>query len=152
MNRIIVLLLLVFVFAGCSQPKQPEKANPSADSQVVEIAISTPSMWLLRVERDGSGQVGFGQVGTDFARCPAGTFDFASLQEQFRSLCVSTGTISQDFSIAFRGEGASSTTAMYFNDAQLARELFSRAVESAITNRNRVEELFKTRPPVPHNK
>ena len=149
--RSVLLLLLLIVLVGCTPSYHQEQTNAIAESKVIKISVLAPSGWLLIIERDGSGQMGYGSQGTDFTKFPSGTFEFSDIISTLTKLCVSEGSISKDYAVAFRQEGQTSVTSKYFNDDGLAQALYDKAFQTSMKAGTRIEELYKTKPTITHN-
>ena len=146
-------LCCLLVFASCwggpSPTRIPAASTPGNRDTIRQITIHSATGWLLTIEANGSGSVGYGSSAQDFAPFPQGTFDFALVCDTLLRQSVPTGTIRRDFGVAFVRAGETSTTARYVSDSKMMKALFEKAVTSADKTGTRVEELYAAKPPVP---
>lgn len=149
MREVLTFACCFALLLGCSSESPSQKAGISSDNEIVEISIMSPTSWWLQIHRDGSGQVGFGALIHDVAGFPERTFRFKELYEALASTCVTDGSISTDFAVAFMPSEATSAQSKYCSDAELMRKLFAKGIVAANKSGTRVSELAETQPPVP---
>lgn len=152
-RRLAPALCCLLALASCSGGPPSTSAPVSEDSHdkntIRQITIRTPTGWLLAIESDGAGNVGYGSSAHDFARFPNGTFDFGAVRDSLLRESVRAGSIRTGFAVAFARAGEISTTARYVSDGAMMRALFDKAVASADKTGTRVDELYATYPPLP---
>jgi len=143
--------MLVLVCCGGEPSSTSVPAAPASDHKntIRQITVRSATGWLLTIETDGSGSVGFGSSAQDFAPFPQGTFDFAAIRDSLLPQSLPSGSIRKDFAVAFARAGETSTTARYISDFKTMKTLFEKAVASADKTGSRVDELYAAKPPVP---
>ncbi|MBI4166484.1 MAG: hypothetical protein HY508_12195 [Acidobacteria bacterium] len=154
MNRQAVFVLCsILAVSSCgggpSSNRAPAAPASNYKNTIRQITIHTPAGWLLTIEADGSGNVGYGSSAHDFAPFPVGTFDFAPLRDELLRQSGPAGSMRSGFAVAFARAGEISTTARYVSDFGMMKTLFERAVASADKPGTRVAQLYATIPPVP---
>ena len=133
------------------------KTGSRMQEQIVTVRISTPSMWSVYVRTDGSGIVSFGgllgsgRLSGDGASFPKDTFDFIELRDRARAASVPTGSVWTHYVVTLIPQEGALSTSRFCSDSRLIGSLFSRAMSRADKTGTRLEELYKTRPPVPHS-
>ncbi len=115
----------------------------------VRMSIYTPSGWVLDINKDGSGSIGFGaEAPGDVADFPKETFNFIELTQMIEPKLKSEGTISTMFGVSFQRKGQVSTTARCISDILLMKQLFEKAYKASDKTYTRIEKLYKEKPPV----
>ncbi len=141
-------LVLASCRGGPSSTGLPEASAPGNKDTIRQITVHTATGWLLTIETDGSGSVGYGSSAQDFALFPQETFRFAEVRDTLLPQSLPAGSIRKGFAVAFARAGETSTTARYVSDSKMIKALFEKAVASAHKTGTRVEELYAARPPV----
>lgn len=154
MNAAATLTLaLMMAFGGCpsSAPSgsAPSASDPSGRETIRQVTVRAPTGWLITIEANGSGSVGYGSSSHDFAAFPAATFDFAAVRDKLQHESAQDGSMQTHFAVAFARAGETSTTARYVLDASTIIDLFKKAVAAADKTGTRVAELYSSIPPAP---
>jgi len=124
-------------------------AEVAAAAQIAEIRISTKTGWSLRIFADGSGQFGYGSSAFDFVRIPAGTYDFPVVYRDMRKIAQPEGNIREYEAVSFLRVGAHVATTKYTKEAAVLRPLLETGrLAGEASPGNRLEELWKERPPL----
>ena len=137
---------------ACLLVAQPE-AVPGPDDPkappIDEVSIHTPNGWMLRVFPDGSGEVGYGSLLSDFAYFKAGTISFPAAVEQLRKVTVKEATRGNQFAVGLHEKGTTSTVSVYTKDEKIVLGLFETGAqkEASRVRGGRFDELWKERPP-----
>ena len=151
--RASCVLCLALALPGCAGGDGQQSGDGSASSvsqrELIAISILSPRTWWLRVDTDGSGQVGYGSAFQDAARFSSGTFRLADLRDQLTAACTSEGTIEQDTAVTFVSAMGQSAESLYCSDRNLIAPIFDRAVEGANLSGTRLHELYGVQPPLP---
>jgi hypothetical protein len=142
--------MLALASCGGEPSSTTPPAAPASDptNTIRQITIRTATGWLLTIETDGSGNIGYGSSAQDFAPFPPRTFDFAGVRDSLLPQSLPSGSIRRDFAVAFARAGETSTTARYVADFKTMKILFEKAVASADKTGTRVDELYAAMPPV----
>lgn len=157
----VMLLCAVVLTSRDALPCRGDTSTLPTERETQEITsvhVGTPSGWFLEILPDGSAQVGFGSHTVDFAIVPSGTFDFRRTCEKLEDVHIAEGNMRSHFTVSFRHPGGMSSVSRYFSDSGLASALFAKAVEALDSPEtdahaqlsDRVRELYRTKPPVPH--
>jgi hypothetical protein len=120
---------------------------------LVDISVSAPSGWLVGLRPDGSGGVGYGANGANYATFGPNTLDFTATIDAVRDLCVPERKVFTDFAVSFKSHGDTAISVVYFSDKDLARGIFEQALSATMTHPHaeRLRQLREKWPPVPHN-
>lgn len=151
MTRLAGVLCLMLALPGCSGEGRSgdESASSVASRELIAISILSPRAWWLRIDTDGSGQVGYGSAFQDTARFSAGTFQLAELTDELTVACTIEGTIEHDTAVTFVSAMGRSAESLYCSDRYLIMPIFDRAVERANLSGTRLHELYGAQPPLP---
>ena len=154
MNRkqaLTVCCTLALAACSAEPPSIRVPTTPDSDDKnsIRQITARSATGWLLTIDPDGSGSVGYGSSGLDFVAFGEGTFDFAAVRDALLAQSLSEGSIRRDFAVAFVHAGETSTTARYVPNPELMKTLFEKGVASAAKSGTRVDELYAAHPPVP---
>jgi RNA polymerase sigma factor (sigma-70 family) len=134
------------------EEKPAGKEGPSGKAlEYLSVSLMTPSGWHLQILTDGSGRVGYGSGGPDFAPLPAGTFDFARVVEELKKRTQAKGNIRDSYTVALNRRGTTRTVAVYTTDAEYVAGLFATARARARGFADRLGALWSQRPPTPRN-
>ncbi len=151
--RLALALCCLLALASCGggppSARAPSPPESHDKNPILQITVRSTTGWLLTIEPDGWGSIGYGSSAQDFAPFPPGTFDFEAVRDALVPKSLPGGSIRKDFAVAFFRAGEPSTTALYLSDFTLMKTLFDKAVASADKTGTRVDELYSAYPPVP---
>jgi hypothetical protein len=168
----MMVLAVVALAAGCSSkepsadkakpaPSKTEGTAPTASAAALAaggVAVVPPldelrginlttGSWMLDIGPDGSATVGYGSSAGDFAKVPAGTFDFAEVYKKMVPVVQPGGSTPPFYAVCFQRRGASSTSAVYTQDEPTVLALFEKALAARDnSDAGRLDELLKTYP------
>ena len=154
-HPLIGLVLSVSAISGCARSltmTTASKEQTPGDPEIVEVSIFHVSTgWHLNIRPDGSGLVGYGSSGSDFAPFDQHTFDFAAVRDRLLALSVAERGNTSDIPVAFHQAGVTSTRCRYVSDEETVNLLFVKAIERANKAGTRVDQLLRTRPVLRHD-
>jgi hypothetical protein len=149
MNKIIKFIILVcLILIGCKEQTQLEKIENDLKSEHVAVDFYTPSGWSLTINRDGSGQVGFGSHATDFADFEKNTFNFSDVMQKIESNLDPEGSISTNIAVNLWEKDELSIIVQYTSDKTLVNTFFEKALSAITDNKERIEEIYEDKKPV----
>jgi hypothetical protein len=149
MNKIIKFIILVcLILIGCKEQTQLEKIESDLKSEHVAVDFYTPSGWSLTINRDGSGQVGFGSHATDFADFEKNTFNFSDVMQKIGSKLDPEGSISTNIAVNLWEKDELSIIVQYTSDKTLINTFFEKALSAITDNKERIEEIYEDKKPV----
>jgi hypothetical protein len=149
MNKIIKFIILVcLILIGCKEQTQLEKIESDLKSEHVAVDFYTPSGWSLTINRDGSGQVGFGSHATDFADFEKNTFNFSDVMQKIESNLDPEGSISTNIAVNLWEKDELSIIVQYTSDKTLVNTFFEKALSAITDNKERIEEIYEDKKPV----
>ena len=136
------------ILIGCKEQTQLNKIESDLKSEYVTIDFFTPSGWSLTIKQDGSGQVGFGSLATDFADFEKNTFNFSDVMQKLESKLEPEGSISTKIAVNLWESDESSINVQYISDKTLVNKFFQKALSAITNNKERIEEIYKEIKPV----
>lgn len=152
-KRCVWLLGLALALTACAEDTPLESSAGTSISvsrkEIVAISILSPTAWWLRIDTDGSGQVGYGSAFQDTVAFSAGTFRLGELSDRLMATCITEGTLDRDTAVTFVAAMGRSAESLYCSDPKLVVPIFDRAVEEANLSGTRLRELYDAQPPVP---
>jgi len=149
MNKIIKFTILgCLILFGCKEEAQLNKIESDLKTEYVTIDFFTPSGWSLTIKQDGSGQVGFGSLATDFSDFEKNTFNFSDVIQKLESKLESEGSISTSIAVNLWEVDESSINVQYTSDKTLVNNYFQKALSAITYNKERIEEIYKEKKPV----
>ena len=153
MMRLIGTLNLALALSACGGDMATESSAEPSDSasqrELIAVSILSPTAWWLRVDTDGSGQLGYGSAFQDTARFAAGTFRLRELSGRLEEACSNEGSLERDTAVTFVAAMGKSAESLYCSDATLIGPIFDRAVDGANLSGTRLDELYSAQPPLP---
>ncbi len=154
MKRQLHALCLSLAVSACAGDMPGKSSAGSGESvaqrELIAISILSPTAWWLRIDPDGSGQVGYGSSFQDTAMFSSGTFQLRELSDQLTTTCTVEGTIERDTAVTFVSAMGKSAESLYCSDAGLIEPIFDRAVEGANLSGTRLDEIYDVQPPIPN--
>ena len=151
MYRQMGMLFLAVTLSGCTgETPWTGRAGSQTVAQrnLVAISILSPTAWWLRVDSDGSGQIGFGSAMQDTASFASGTFRLGDLGSRLTTACSSEGDLERDAAVTFVAAMGRSAESLYCSDPALIAGIFDHAVEVADLTGSRLHALYMVQPPV----
>ena len=153
MMRLVGALCLALALSACGgdmvKESSAESSNSASQRELIAVSILSPTAWWLRVDTDGSGQLGYGSAFQDTVRFAAGTFRLRQLSGRLEEACSSEGSLEQDTAVTFVAAMGKSAESLYCSDAALIGPIFDRAVDGANLSGTRLDELYSAQPPLP---
>jgi len=137
------IILGCIILIGCKEETQLNKIKSDLKSEYAAIDFFTPSGWSLTINQDGSGQVGFGSLATDFSDFEKNTFNFSDVMQKLESKLEPEGSISTSIAVNLWEMDESSINVQYFSDKSLVNKYFQKALVAIINNKDRIEEIYK---------
>jgi hypothetical protein len=132
--------------AARSDPSDGVRVTVPPLNELRWISLTTGG-WILDIRPDGSGTVGYGSSAGDFAKDPAGTFDFAEAYKKMVLVVQPTGSTPPFYAVCFHKEGETSASAVYTKDGAMVLALFEKALAARDTKAaDRLDEIRKTNP------
>lgn len=168
--RLLRQILALLFCVGCTsiRDKFSTHSNTSADSgnpavqparrvpdfpQVVEIIMQagTSPGWAVRIWRDGDGCLVGGQLLSEGASFPRGTFEFRQVYDSIAGAVESARPSGEYFAVSFfTVSSAGSTPTFFTQDAGAVRLVFDTAKQHCvIRDGDRFEQIWRERPPFP---
>lgn len=140
------LLLLLICLAAIGQPVRGDDPPPVSELEKIDVFAGA---WRLNIYPDGSAQIGFGSNAGDFARVPAGTFDFTKVYKSISGIVIPSGNIHHSFVVFFCQANVSPSHAQYTNKTETLLPLLETALQKRhpINGKDRLTELWKQNPP-----
>ena len=149
MNKFIKFTILgCLILIACKEETQLNKIESDLKTEYVTIDFFTPSGWSLTIKQDGSGQVGFGSLATDFADFEKNTFNFSEVMQKLESNFEPEGSISSVIAVNLWERDESSINVQYTSDKTLVNNFFQKALSTITINKERLEEIYKEIKPV----
>ncbi|MGB5894884.1 MAG: hypothetical protein WBG58_11970 [Ignavibacteriaceae bacterium] len=149
MKKIVKFTILgCLILIVCKEQTQLNKIESDLKSEYAAIDFFTPSGWSLTINQDGSGQVGFGSLATDFADFGKNTFNFSDVMQKLESKLESEGSISTKIAVNLWEVDEASIDAQYISDKTLVNMFFQKALSAITYNKERIEEIYKDKKPV----
>jgi hypothetical protein len=149
MKNITNLIILgCIILIGCKEEAQLNKIESDLKTEYVTIDFFTPSGWSLTIKQDGSGQVGFGSLATDFSDFEKNTFNFSDVIQKLESKLEPGGSISTSIAVNLWEMDESSINVQYTSDKTLVNNYFQKALSAITYNKERIEEIYKEKKPV----
>lgn len=151
MYRQVGILCLAASLSGCSGDTPwtgRAGLQTIAERDLVAISILSPTAWWLRVDSDGSGQIGFGSAMQDTASFTSGTFRLGDLGDLLTAACSREGNLERDAAVTFVAAMGRSAESLYCADPALIAGIFDHAVEGADLKGSRLHTLYTIQPPV----
>ena len=149
MNKIIKFTILgCLILIGCKEESQLNKIESDLKTEYVTVDFFTPSGWSLTIKQDGSGQVGFGSLATDFSDFEKTTFNFSDVIQKLESKLEPEGSISTSIAVNLWEMDESSINVQYTSDKTLVNNYFQKALSAITYNKERIEEIYKEKKPV----
>ena len=147
-NIVNFIILVCLILIGCKEEAQLKKIEGDLKTEYVTIDFFTPSGWSLTIKQDGSGQVGFGSLATDFADFEKNTFNFSDVIQKLESKLEPQGSISTSIAVNLWEMDESSINVQYTSDKTLVNNFFQKALSAITNNKERIEEIYKEKKPV----
>jgi len=149
MNKIIKFTILgCLILIGCKEEAQLNKIESDLKTEYVTVDFFTPSGWSLTIKQDGSGQVGFGSLATDFSDFEKNTFNFSDVIQKLESKLEPGGSISTKIAVNLWEIDESSINVQYTSDKTLVNNYFQKALSAITNNKERIKEIYKDKKPV----
>ena len=142
------IILGCLILIGCKEEAQLSKNESDLKSEYVTVDFFTPSGWSLTIKQDGSGQVGFGSLATDFSDFEKKTFNFSDVMNKIGSKLKPQGSISTNIAVNLWEMDESSINVQYTSDKTLVNNYFQKALSAITYNKERIEEIYKEKKPV----
>lgn len=147
-KNVSFIILGCLILIGCNEQPQLNKTKSDLKTEYVTIDFFTPSGWSLTIKQDGSGQVGFGSLATDFSDFEKNTFNFSDVIQKLESKLKPQGSISTNIAVNLWEMDESSINVQYTSDKTLVNNYFQKALSAITYNKERIEEIYKEKKPV----
>ena len=107
-----------------------------------------PGVFLvLSIRPDGSATLTLPDRFDSSALAPPGTFDFASVRDQLRAVCVEGKPRTNPWYVTFLRSGQTSCWGQGIDDTRLAGQLFRFALEAVVSKEAAFDDLMRDFPP-----
>ena len=144
MKPLCILFFLSFLFLICLSPATAME-TPSLD-ECSSITVITSNGWLLRVQKNGEGEMVYGRMIQDTVSFKKGTFSFEELYSSLKKIIKEKGNVLQDVTISFNESNNKIPVEFYSNKTEVIGPFFNKA-KSSVTLNTFFKNAWKNNPP-----
>ncbi len=144
MKPLCTLFFLSFLCLICLSPATAMEA-PSLD-ECSSITVITPNGWLLRVQKNGEGEMVYGRMIQDTVSFKEGTFSFEEIYSSLKKIIKEKGNVLQDVTISFNKSNNNVPVEFYSNKTEVIGPFFNK-VKSSVTLNTFFKNAWKNNPP-----
>lgn len=112
-----------------------------------EVGLEIESSWSLSFRTDGSASITLPGQFDATALTPPGSFDFASVRDQLKSVCTDVMPRSNRWYATFSRSGQTSCRGTGVQDARIAEALFREVLNALVSTETQFDKLMQKYPP-----